>query len=45
MLTLEYNENTIRMNVASLTLDILLQRHLLPKHLILNLFVMKSKRF
>ena len=43
MLALELVRNTTRMNVASPMVDILLRRHLLQNHLILNLAMMKSK--
>ena len=45
MFTLELAGNTERMNVASPMVDILLRKTLLQKHLILNLAMMKSKRF
>ena len=45
MVTLELAENTARMNVNSPMVDILLRRQLLQNHLILNLAMMKSKRF
>ena len=38
-------ENTVRMNVASLIVDILLRGKSLQNHWIVDLAVMKSKRF
>lgn len=45
ILTLELAQNTTRMNVTSRMVDILLRRQLLQNHFILNLTMMKSKRF
>ena len=45
MLTLELTGSTTRMNVASPMVNILLRRQLLQNLLILNLAMMKSKRF
>ena len=45
MLIVERAGNTTRMNVASAMIDLLLRKQLLQKHLILNLAMMKSKRF
>ena len=45
MLTLELTGSTTRMNVAYPTVDILLRRQLLQNLLILNLAMMKSKKF
>ena len=45
MITTEPSGNTIRMNVASPTVDILLKRQLLQNQLILNVVMIKNKRF
>ena len=45
MLTLELAGNTTRMKVDSPIVDILLRRQLLQSQLIINLAIMKSKRF
>ena len=45
ILTLELAQNTTRMNVTSRMVYILLRRQLLQNHFILNLTMMKSKRF
>ena len=45
MLFLELTENTIRMNVASHMVDILLRRKLLQNHWNVNLAMLKSKSF
>ena len=45
MLFLELTENTIRMNVASHMVDILLRRKLLQNHWNINLVMLKSKSF
>ena len=45
MLTLKLAGNIARMNDTSPMVDILLRRQLLQNHLILNLAMMKSKKF
>ena len=45
MITLELAGNTTRMNVASLIVNILLKRQLMQSLLIINLTMMKMKRF
>ena len=45
MRTLELAKNTTRMNSASTIVDILLQRKLLQKQLILNAVIMKNMTF
>ena len=45
MQTLDLAGNTAKMNVASPVVDVLLRRYLLQNHLLLNLAIMKSKRF
>ena len=42
---LEFAGNAARVNVSFPVVDILLKRQVLQNHLILNLMIMKSKRF
>ena len=45
MFTLKCTGNITRINIGSSVVDILLKRQLLQNHLILNLAVMKIKKF